>query len=57
MQYFIIILLLLPFAFLAGVMVYSCYMYYKRNQTIPETVSNILSYYNTDEAPDDYSLI
>lgn len=57
MQYFIIVLNLLPFAFLAGVMVYSCYLYYKKNQTIPETISNILSYYKTDETSSDYSLI
>ena len=57
MQYFIIVLLLLPFAFLAGIIVYSCYLYYKKNQTMPETVSNILSYYKTDETSSDYSLI
>lgn len=57
MQYFIIVLSLLPFAFLAGVMVYSCYLYYKKKQNIPETISNILSYYKTDETSSDYSLI
>ena len=56
-EYFIIVLLLLPFILFAGIIVYSCYLYYKKNQTIPETVSNILNYYETDETSSDYSLI